>query len=215
MSAITVCVGNYGYYNEGRLHDTWIDLPVEPSTFKPWLVEHRLWDRRHEETYISDYDGIPLGCSYGNVFSEHTSLEHLNALAQLMEMLPLEAETLASFIETSGEEPDDLLGLANWLLQADSLPYYTYDVPSWCANDSAEEKYGYQLANGTLWWEALEANGVSDHFDLEAFGREWSANCALGDDGYVDLCQDFPDQDRYSWDDITAMMPWNDNNDRE
>lgn len=213
MSTISVCIGNYGYYNEGYLHDAWIDLPVEPSSIMPWLVEHRLYDRRHEEIYVSDYDGIPLGCSYSSVFSECTSLEHLNMLAQLMEMLPLEAETLTSFVETSGEEPDDVLGLANWLIQADELPYYAYDVPSWCADDSPAEKYGYQLARSTLWWEALEANGVSDHFDLEDFGREWSANCALGDDGYVDLCQDFPYQDRYDWSDIAAMMPWND--DRE
>lgn len=24
---IRVCIGNYGYYNEGELHDAWITLP--------------------------------------------------------------------------------------------------------------------------------------------------------------------------------------------
>ena len=24
---LSVCIGNYGYYNEGELHDTWITLP--------------------------------------------------------------------------------------------------------------------------------------------------------------------------------------------
>lgn len=26
-----VCVGNYGYYNEGELHDTWMRLPMDPD----------------------------------------------------------------------------------------------------------------------------------------------------------------------------------------
>ena len=26
-NGITVCIGNYGYYNEGYLHDAWITLP--------------------------------------------------------------------------------------------------------------------------------------------------------------------------------------------
>lgn len=25
---LSVCIGNYGYYNEGELHDTWITLPL-------------------------------------------------------------------------------------------------------------------------------------------------------------------------------------------
>ena len=28
---ISVCIGNYGYYNEGELHDAWIELPKEPA----------------------------------------------------------------------------------------------------------------------------------------------------------------------------------------
>lgn len=208
MSTMSVCVGSYGWYLEGEIHDTWIDLPVDPATIKPWLIKHRLWDPTREEIYISDYELPILGLDFGAILNEHTPLEHLNMLAQLMDMLPLECETLTAFIETSGEEPDDILGIANWLIEADRLPYYVYDVPDFCANDSPEEKYGYQLAQGTSWWDALGANGVSDYFDLEDFGRAWSANVALGDDGYVDLCQDFPDQNRYSWDDIEQMMPW-------
>lgn len=205
---ICVAVGNYGWYNESYLFDQWLDLPIDPSEIKPWLIKNHLYDRAHEEIYISDYDGYPCGCGHGTIFNEHTPLEHLNMLAALMEMLPLEYETLTIFIETSGEEPDDILGLANWLIQSDQLPYYTYDVPDYCRDDSPEEKYGYQLARYTGWWEELEKNGVSDYFSLEDYGRAWSANVALGDDGYVDLCQDFPYEDRYSWDEIESMMPW-------
>lgn len=30
-----VCVGNYGYYNEGELHDTWMRLPMDPDKIEP------------------------------------------------------------------------------------------------------------------------------------------------------------------------------------
>lgn len=208
MSTISVCVGNYGYYNEGRLHDTWIDLPVDPATIQPWLVRHHLYDRRHEEIYISDYDGIPLGCSYGDTFSEYTSLEHLNVLAQLIEDHPSEAETVERFIGISGDEPGSILGLCNWVLQADDLPVYSYDVPEWCEDDSPEEKYGYSLAQYAEWWDVLGSQGLQDYFDLEAYGRAKAMDCALGDDGYVDQACDYPSESFYSWKEIKSMMPW-------
>lgn len=210
MSTISVCVGSYGWYNEGELHDTWLDLPVEPSEIKPWLIAHRLYDRSHEETYISDFDGIPLSCSYGSTFSEYTQLEHLNVLAQLIEDHPSEAETVARFIRISGDEPDSLLGLCNYLLQADDLPVYSYDIPEWCQNDNPEAKFGYSLAQYTEWWDALGAANTQDYFDLEAYGRAQAMNCALGDDGYVDQACDYPREDFYSWAEIEAMMPWHD-----
>lgn len=49
-----VCVGNYGYYNEGELHDTWMRLPMDPDKIEPWLRSHGLFDEEHEEIYISD-----------------------------------------------------------------------------------------------------------------------------------------------------------------
>lgn len=38
-----VCVGNYGYYNEGELHDTWMRLPMDPDKIEPWLRSHDLF----------------------------------------------------------------------------------------------------------------------------------------------------------------------------
>lgn len=57
-----VCVGNYGYYNEGELHDTWMRLPMDPDKIEPWLRSHGLFDEEHEEIYISDYDALPFRC---------------------------------------------------------------------------------------------------------------------------------------------------------
>ena len=59
---LDVCVGNYGYYNEGELHDTWMRLPMDPDKIEPWLRSHGLFDEEHEEIYISDYDALPFRC---------------------------------------------------------------------------------------------------------------------------------------------------------
>lgn len=51
-----VCVGNYGYYNEGELHDTWMRLPMDPDKIEPWLRSHDLFDEEHEydEMHVED-----------------------------------------------------------------------------------------------------------------------------------------------------------------
>lgn len=63
---LDVCVGNYGYYNEGELHDTWMRLPMDPDKIEPWLRSHGLFDEEHEEIYISDYDALPFRCPEEN-----------------------------------------------------------------------------------------------------------------------------------------------------
>lgn len=59
---LNVCIGNYGYYNEGSLHDAWITLPKTEAEIRDFLHLNQLQDSQHEEIYISDYDGIPSGC---------------------------------------------------------------------------------------------------------------------------------------------------------
>ena len=39
-NGITVCIGNYGYYNEGYLHDAWITLPKTEQEIKDFLEKH-------------------------------------------------------------------------------------------------------------------------------------------------------------------------------
>lgn len=58
---LNVCIGNYGYYNEGSLHDAWITLPKTEAEIRDFLHLNQLQDSQHEEIYISDYDGIPFG----------------------------------------------------------------------------------------------------------------------------------------------------------
>lgn len=81
-----VCVGNYGYYNEGELHDTWMRLPMDPDKIEPWLRSHGLFDEEHEEIYISDYDALPFTCP--EVFDEYAHLDELNVLAMQLALLP-------------------------------------------------------------------------------------------------------------------------------
>ena len=41
-NGLSVCVGNYGYYNEGELHDAWITLPKSEEEIEEFLNEHQL-----------------------------------------------------------------------------------------------------------------------------------------------------------------------------
>ena len=41
---LSVCIGNYGYYNEGELHDTWITLPKTEAEIRDFLHLNRLQD---------------------------------------------------------------------------------------------------------------------------------------------------------------------------
>lgn len=49
---LDVCVGNYGYYNEGELHDTWMRLPMDPDKIEPWLRSHGLFVDLCETCYV-------------------------------------------------------------------------------------------------------------------------------------------------------------------
>lgn len=46
---LNVCIGNYGYYNEGSLHDAWITLPKTEAEIRDFLHLNQLQDSQHEE----------------------------------------------------------------------------------------------------------------------------------------------------------------------
>lgn len=120
-----VCVGNYGYYNEGELHDTWMRLPMDPDKIEPWLRSHDLFDEEHEEIYISDYDALPFRCP--EVFDEYAHLDELNVLAMQLALLPDGAlEHIDAAVEY-GESLNHLDELMNLVAQADDLPVYDYE----------------------------------------------------------------------------------------
>lgn len=97
---LNVCIGNYGYYNEGSLHDAWITLPKTEAEIRDFLHLNQLQDSQHEEIYISDYDGIPFGTRL--LFNEFCHLEDLNLLAkQLGTANPADLEKVGAWIQAS------------------------------------------------------------------------------------------------------------------
>lgn len=216
MEKIRVCIGNYGYYAEGELRDRWLELPLEDdAAIGRWLADNGLADAAHEGIYISDWDGDPFGLA--GALGEHASLADLNLLAKQMEAFPEDASRVAAALETGGaDEPDGILGLMNWIAQADEVPYYGYDYAHmgaldewghpWDEHISNEEKMGWTALEGSPLKDALEGEGALGCFDVARFGRDAAWDYSLGEDGYLDNTQDMPDQDRYTREEIAEEV---------
>lgn len=182
---IDVCVGNWGYYSEGELRDTWMHLPMDPDEIEPWLRGHGLVDEEHEETYISDYDGLPFRCP--QVFNEYARLDKLNVLAMQLTLLP---EGDLAHIQAAidhGEPLSRLDELMNLVAQADELPVFDYLYDDMYVEDQWHKT-------------CLERSTPQENY----------AYTVLNDNGYVDLCEtcyvnkggDWPLLDEYSFEEI-------------
>ena len=154
---LSVCIGNYGYYNEGELHDTWITLPKTEAEIRDFLHLNRLQDPLHEEIYISDYDGVPFGAT--QLFTEFCHLEDLNLLAkQLVTANPADLEKVGAWIQAN-DTPESLVGLMNLIEQADDIPFYSWGY------DGAYDKDEF----GNMIYTTLRDDGESDR---DANGRD-------------------------------------------
>lgn len=123
---LNVCIGNYGYYNEGSLHDAWITLPKTEAEIRDFLHLNQLQDSQHEEIYISDYDGIPFGTRL--LFNEFCHLEDLNLLAkQLVTANPADLEKVGAWIQAN-DTPESLVGLMNLIEQATTSHFTAGDT---------------------------------------------------------------------------------------
>lgn len=214
--SIDVCIGNYGYYNEGELRDAWISLPKTSEEISDFLSAHGLQDPEHEEIYISDYDGVPFGLT--GLFSEFTWLEDLNMLARQMEEREGAVEKVQGALDCGIDGPESVIGLMNWIEQADEIPYYAYDYTGAYARDewgqtcierlSAEENYGYTVLEDTDLMRMFEKDSdAMSAFDVKRYGRlcSDSGDVQLGDKGYVDAVQEMPDEDRYTREELAEM----------
>lgn len=150
---LNVCIGNYGYYNEGSLHDAWITLPKTEAEIRDFLHLNHLQDPQHEEIYISDYDGIPFGTRL--LFNEFCHLEDLNLLAkQLVTANPADLEKVGAWIQAN-DTPESLVGLMNLIEQADDIPFYSWGYDGAYDKDefgsmiyttmSPEKNYGHEM----------------------------------------------------------------------
>lgn len=213
--SIDVCIGNYGYYNEGELRDAWISLPKTSKEISDFLSAHGLQDPEHEEIYISDYDGVPFGLT--NLFDEYTHLDDLNMLARQMEARPCAVETVKGALGCGIDEPGSVTGLMNWIEQADKIPYHAYDYPGAGAEDewgqtkversSAEENFARTVLDESPVIEFLEECGMEEFFNYEKYGRscETGGDANLGDRGYFDRNGDMPDEDLYTREELAEM----------
>ena len=210
-----VCVGNWGYYSEGELRDTWMHLPIDPDKIEPWLRSHGLVDAEHEETYISDYDGLPFRCP--QVFDEYARLDKLNVLAMQLTLLP---EGDLAHIQAAidyGEPLDHLDELMNLVAQVDELPVFNYLYDDMYVEDqwhktclersTPQENYAYTVLNDdSEFWNLMNRGDgeLLSCFDFNRYG-EIAVN-----NGYVDLCEtcyvnkggDWPLLDEYSFEEI-------------
>lgn len=168
-----VCVGNWGYYSEGELRDTWMHLPMDPDKIEPWLRGHGLVDANHEETYISDYDGLPFRCP--QVFDEYTQLDKLNVLAMQLTLLPEGDLAHVQAAIDYGEPLDHLDELMNLVAQADDLPVYDYEYDEMHVEDQWHETcYVDKRAD----WPALDEYSFEEIRDETV--AEWRAHIAEG-----------------------------------
>ena len=196
---LTVCVGNYGFYNEGELRDSWVNLPMEPSEIMPWLRARELYDERHEETYISDVDDWPFESFKPDLMNIHDA----NRLALAMQHAGSDGvETVAAALECTCDTPDSVDGLINLLLQADEIPYAELPLDHW--GQPSLEAYGLELAEDTGLYQMLEESGADCYFDFEAYGRDALTDYLTSDSGY--LYDDMPDEDLYSSDEIDEVL---------
>lgn len=206
---LNVCIGNYGYYNEGSLHDAWITLPKTEAEIRDFLHLNQLQDSQHEEIYISDYDGISFGTRL--LFNEFCHLEDLNLLAkQLVTANPADLEKVGAWIQAN-DTPESLVGLMNLIEQADDIPFYSWGYDGAYDKDefgnmiyttmSPERNYGYEMVeqNEELKHILDSSSQIESAFDYEKYGRAYTegGEVTVLEDGYIDNCADGPDVDYY------------------
>lgn len=144
-NGITVCIGNYGYYNEGYLHDAWITLPKTEQEIKDFLEKNNLYDEQHEEIYISDYDGVPFGLD--SLFTEYTHLDDLNLLAKQVSMAyPSDLEKVEAYVQAE-DAPSTVLELMNLIEQVDDIAMFDYDYDGAYTEDQWGETYIHRASN--------------------------------------------------------------------
>lgn len=194
---ISVYIANLARYNEGLLQGGWLDLPVSGVELSRFLKDTVGLDgRQYEEYAIHDAEN-----NLGLRIEEYENLADLNLFAGVLgkayEHDPLVAEKIVAAV--AADENPGWLGLANWAMQTDEIPFYSYDVPSDVSVDSLDERYAYTLvssgAAGEL--QTLLDGPYGAYFDLEAWGRDAAMDVHLFENGYYDPQEDMPDAELY------------------
>lgn len=176
---------NLGYYNEGRIEGSWLDLPQTPEVIDKYLREIVKVDSEHEEYEIADIDNIrPF--PYPSI--QWANVEDINNLAIIFSKLnEFQKEAIEAYLITEGEEHYDINELINICLQADDIGYFQYNFEGieYSKDCSREIKIGYTMAEEIGLYYELEKLGVTNYFDFEKYGESYSYSYELFENGYL------------------------------
>lgn len=222
FNGVKVCIGNYDYYHEGDRRTVWITLPKTKEEIqeeiRSFLKENDLYDSTHDVIYIADYDLSPFGLHPNNLLMPQTNIDDLNLLASLVELRPDAVERVQQALDCGIDAPDNVVGLMNWIAQADDIPYYEYDFEHINAKDRWGETAALRMSPGELMgWTAIEQNpklkelldcdmAFSQAFDVEEYGKTIGFDYDLGRRGYVDCTLGMPAEDAYSREELVEIV---------
>lgn len=199
---IKAYIGSYGNYNAGSLRGGWLEFPVSEQKLDQFLKDVVGINEFNEEVMIQDYDG--------NLFDlgESENVYKINQMAAIWEDLwDDEKNKVIAYADYQGGDlsPDELMNL---MLQADEIPFYSYNVSGMTLDDmvlwSNEEKLGYTIAEESGLSDQLEQFGsaVFSAFDFEKYGAAMAMDLELFDDGYLDCTAKDIDLEYYSTEEL-------------
>lgn len=196
----SIWVGNIGRYNEGSLVGGWIPLPQDPSTIWETIKETAAVNRFHEEVMIFDtnLEG-PMG-DMGVRVEELTDIDDLNLLAAVIDSTGVVDSEAVNLYVGNRDSLSDPLAVANTVIQADEIPYRSWD-DSKDTYSSDEEHLGYQMVDELGGLENMSRDTLENHFDYEQYGRALEQGLYLDNNGYIPATADI-DTDYYDAADV-------------
>ena len=192
-ATITVCIGNYGYYNEGILRDKWVSLPMAPSDLARWTKDNGLRDEAHEETYVSDFDGKP----FDTRLLDCASIEQINQIAFAMAYAGESGVEATSAVIRLDGAPKSIDGLIKLLYASDEIGYTEFPLDHW--GQPSLELYAYDFAEETGLLQVLQEQNAESYFDFEHYGQDLMMDVLSDETGFIG---DIPDSESYSIDEV-------------
>ena len=201
-------VTNIKLYGEGILKGDWLSLPASKEDIEKLFETIEATDSPGQY-FITDY---LLGeyTFLERQFGEYADLHEVNAIAALLHEYKPEPEKLKSFIDIKVDADMALIG--NAVVNHEQIPYqdYAFDGMEFLKRkgSSAEELYGYTIAEQSGLYEKIEALDMEDYMDFEAYGRDNAINNSIWllKEGYLEKeAVESVDLNTYTMDQLLQM----------
>ncbi len=198
---LKVYLTNLNAFTSGELRGEWLSLPATQEQIQAAFVRNGIGP--DTEYFFSDYecDNFMYECLgvYENIYD-------LNIIASLLEK-EFNPEAVEGFLINSGNL--SLQEIGNMLVQADELPYMSYDFEGIenCVDMSVREKYGHTYLEKVGKYAELKKMGLVNYIDYEAIGRD--AECSgfiLLDNGYYDSSIGEPNMQLYTMKELQDIV---------